>query len=111
MVMDKTIDFRGFPKYDFLLPPANEVWGKVIFSVACVKNSVHGGGTWAGTPPARYTPPIQVHSPGSYPRTPQEQCMLEDTGNKWAVCILLECILVLILVYLLISCRLMDLFA
>ena len=29
--------------FDFL-PPANEVWGKVIFSVACVKNSVHGGG-------------------------------------------------------------------
>ena len=27
-----------------LLPPANEVWGKVIFSVACVKNSVHSGG-------------------------------------------------------------------
>ena len=26
-----------------LLPPANEVWGKVIFSEACVKNSVHGG--------------------------------------------------------------------
>ena len=26
-----------------LLPPANEVWGKVIFSQACVKNSVHGG--------------------------------------------------------------------
>ena len=26
------------------LPPANEIWGKVIFSVACVKNSVHGGG-------------------------------------------------------------------
>ena len=25
------------------LPPANEVWGKVIFSQACVKNSVHGG--------------------------------------------------------------------
>ena len=24
-----------------LLPPANEVWGKVIFSEACVKNSVH----------------------------------------------------------------------
>ena len=27
-----------------LLPPANEVWGKVIFSEACVKNSIHGGG-------------------------------------------------------------------
>ena len=26
-----------------LLPPANEVWGKVIFSQACVKNSVHRG--------------------------------------------------------------------
>ena len=26
------------------LPPANEVWGKVIFSEACVKNSVHMGG-------------------------------------------------------------------
>ena len=27
-----------------LLPPANEVWGKVIFSVACVNNSVQRGG-------------------------------------------------------------------
>ena len=26
------------------LPPANEVWGKLIFSEACVKNSVHKGG-------------------------------------------------------------------
>ena len=25
------------------LPPASKVWGKVIFSEACVKNSVHGG--------------------------------------------------------------------
>ena len=28
--------------------PANEVWGKVIFSEACVKNSVHGGGGGGG---------------------------------------------------------------
>ena len=27
-----------------LLPPANEVWGKVIFSEVCVKNSVRKGG-------------------------------------------------------------------
>ena len=27
-----------------LLRPANEVWGKVIFSEACVKNSVHREG-------------------------------------------------------------------
>ena len=26
-----------------LLPPANEVWGKVIFSQACIIPSVHGG--------------------------------------------------------------------
>ena len=40
-------------------------WGKVIFSVACVKNSVHGGSTWAGTPPPQAgTPsPGQVHPP------------------------------------------------
>ena len=101
------------------LPPANEVWGKVIFSVACVKNSVHRGGVpghippwagtphlpgqvhplgrytppWAGTPPlGRYTPQ-QVH-PWAGTSPPPEQCMLGDTGNKRAVRILLECILV-----------------
>ena len=41
------------------LPPANEVWGKVIFPVACVKNSVHGG------VPGQ-VPPRQVHPPGRY---------------------------------------------
>ena len=49
-----------------LLPPANKVWVKVIFSEACDKNSVPwgGGSTWAGTPlgPGRYTPRArQVH--------------------------------------------------
>ena len=37
-------------------------------------------------PGTRYTPWDQVHPP--------EQCILGDVGNKWAVCILLECILV-----------------
>ena len=36
----------------FSLPPANEVWGKVIFSQACVKNSVHGGGACSRGVPA-----------------------------------------------------------
>ena len=98
------------------LPPANEVWGKVIFSQVCVKNSVHGGvylgrypphqvhppgpGTppWASTPPRPGTSPDQVHPPGPgtppRPGSPPEQCMLGDTGNKRAVRILLECILV-----------------
>ena len=56
----------------------------------------------AGTPPARYTP-SQVHPlPGTPPwagtpqagTPPREQCMLGDTGNKRAVRIILECILV-----------------
>ena len=68
-----------------------------------------------GTPPGtrytlqtRYTPFDQVHPPGTRytPRTrftpwtrytPQEQCMLGDTGNKRAVRILLECILVVLI--------------
>ena len=68
-----------------------------------------------GTPPGtrytlqtRYTPFDQVHPPGTRytPRTrftpwtrytPQEQCMLGDMGNKRAVRILLECILVVLI--------------
>ena len=67
-------------KCDFL-PPANEVWGKVIFlhlSVILFK----GGSTFEGTPGTRYTTHLR------------KQCMLGDTGNKRAVRILLECILV-----------------
>ena len=59
---------------------------------------------WAGIPPDRYTPLWQVHPPAGTPPgrytplagTPLEQCMLGDTGNKRAVRILLECILVLL---------------
>ena len=41
-------------KRKLFLSPANEVWGKVIFSEACVKNSVHREGSasvHAGIPP------------------------------------------------------------
>ena len=100
----------------FLLPPANEVWGKVIFSEACVKNSVQGGGSASvhagiphppsrpgGTPLAPGTTPLQTrqappgtrHPPdqaGRHP--PPEQSMLGDTANERAVCILLECNLI-----------------
>ena len=42
-------------------------WGKVIFSVVCVKNSVYRqGSTWAGTPPEQVPPLRQVQSPGGY---------------------------------------------
>ena len=58
-----------------LLSPANEVWGKVIFSEACVKSSVHRvGSTWAGAPPpGQGTPPGPGTPPCRYthPPTPQ----------------------------------------
>ena len=47
-----------------------------------------------GTPPGPGPPWDQVHPSGTR-YTPQELCMLGDTGNKQAVRILLECILVL----------------
>ena len=38
-------------------------WGKVIFSVACVKNSVHRGEYLGRYTPQAGTPPGQVHPP------------------------------------------------
>ena len=79
----------------------------------CVKNSVHAGGVCPiacrNTPPPRTRgihptgsrPPGSRHSPqgadthwDQRQTPPPAQCMLGDTGNKRAVCILLECILV-----------------
>ena len=54
------------------LPPANEVWGKVIFSEACVKNSVQKGesaSVHAGIPhPRPGTPPGSRRPPPDTPR-------------------------------------------
>ena len=44
------IRYKQHPMIMPWLPPANEVWGKVIFLQACVKNSVQkagGGGRWS----------------------------------------------------------------
>ena len=61
--------------FEKFLPSANEVWGKVIFSVACVKNSVH---RWGGLsqcmlgyhhpPPPEQTLPSRHPLPRSRPR-------------------------------------------
>ena len=60
--------------FDTLLPPANEVWGKVIFLPLSVGHSVHGGGEGClpgppslgrhplGRHPPRQTPPGQTPS-------------------------------------------------
>ena len=57
---------------NLLLPPANEVWGKVIFSIACVKVSVHmgavpgpvGRGCLVSGPGGRVPGPRGVSGPG-----------------------------------------------
>ena len=95
-------------KMDFS-PPTKEVWGKLIFSEACVKNSVHRGrgvpgqitpsqirylpGLGTTTPGPGTSPWDQVHSPGTrytlgtrYTPLPR-QCRLGDTDNKRAVMI------------------------
>ena len=56
------------------LPPANEVWGKVIFLHLCVILFTGGGvpgQVQPPPPPGRYTTG-QVHPPGKY--TPHGQC-------------------------------------
>ena len=69
---------------DNLLPPANEVWGKVIFFTH-VCHSVHGGGVclsacWDTIPQDHAPPPGTMHPPPgtthppSGPCTPREQC-------------------------------------
>ena len=79
-----------------LLPPANEIWGKVIFSEVCVKNSVHmpqcmlgyhhppGPGTPPGT---RHTPQDHAHSPGPGTPpgqgTPPDQVPLRTRHTPW----------------------------
>ena len=104
------------------LPPANEVWGKVVFLEACVKNSAHRGGLpqcMLGYHPQDQAPPGTRHPPrpgtpwdqaphpppgagtpprlGTFPPTrhpPPRQSMLGGTVNEQAVRILLECNLV-----------------
>ena len=96
--------------YNPCLPPANEVWGKVIFlhlSVILFTEGICPIACWDTqlTPRTRgWYPPWTRgrHPPRPEAGTPQEQtspeqtppraqCMLGDTGNKRAVCILLEC--------------------
>ena len=96
------------------LPPANEVWGKVIFSEACVKNSVHKGRSasvhvWipplpppgishppgAGTPWDQAPPPSQEQAPPGAgtlldqappgPGTPSRACWeIRSTSGRYA---------------------------
>ena len=87
------------------LLPATKL-GKVIFSVACVKNSVHGGvcpivcrihppGSRHPSLDQRQAPPPESRHHPPPGADPPAQHAGRDTGNKRAVRILLECNLVL----------------
>ena len=67
-------------------------FAKVMFLHLSVSHSVHKGGGCLPQCMLGYTPRSR-HPPGA--DTPPAQCMQGDTGNKRAVRILLECILVL----------------
>ena len=75
------------------LPPANKIWGKVIFLQACVINSVH----WQGLHP-RGGVCIQgggSASLGGVDQSPPLHRILQDTVNERVVHILVECIIVI----------------
>ena len=97
--------FKVHEDYSTLLPPANEVWGKVMFLHLSVILFTGGGGSAPlhagihspgrdttlgrhplGRNPLGQTSPLGRHSSSQ---------ILEATVNKWAVRILLECILVI----------------
>ena len=109
----------------------------MFLHVSVILSTGGGGSTWAGTPPGRYTPwagtpptpnppgrytpspgrytPLGRYTPGRYtppgagtPSGGGEQCMLGDTGNKRAVRITLESILVYNCMY---NCSKIKLFA
>ena len=69
------------------LPPANEVWGKVICLQACV--CPQGGSTWPGappgadTPPRPGTPPGSRHPPGSRPPPGDQVHPLGQVHPPW----------------------------
>ena len=74
----------------FFLPPANEVWGKLMLLHLCVILFTEGGG--------RRLPPGESASRGLVGQTPAPpNWILRDTVNERAVRILLECILVRII--------------
>ena len=72
------------PKY--IITIRNSSCGKVMFSQACVKNSVHGGGAvhplgrhpWADIP--LYTHPSQAHSPPEH--TPKGWLLQRTVNNN-----------------------------
>ena len=75
--INATSTYIAFHKYLSYRP--QRCWGKVIFSEACVKNSVHRGRVclsayWDSRPPGTVTPPWEQINPA--------KCMLGDTATS-----------------------------
>ena len=66
-----------------LLPPANEVWGKVIFSQACVIPSVRGVRRGSAHPPPLGRTPLDAAPLGRPPwmQTPPPQICQQQAGG------------------------------
>ena len=70
------IYYWGSQNYLNIFTVTNSSCGKVMFSQACVKNSVHGGFSWLhagihtplGRHPPGQTPPLGRHPSGKHPR-------------------------------------------
>ena len=109
-------NINAFDCYCFLVTARKRSFGQGnIFSRVCQEFCSQGGGglpqlmlgyhprpgtAQADTPPQADTPWNKLPPPPNRPSranpTPPEQCMLGDTVNKRAVCVLLECNLVVI---------------
>ena len=78
-------------KHSVFLPPATKFGQRYVFTRVC--DSVHRGRGVSGSVHAGIHPPGADNPPRSR-HPPPVQRMLGDTGNKRAVRILLQCILV-----------------
>ena len=65
-------------------------WGKVIFSEACVKNSVHRGGGCLPQCMMGYTPQEAADTPQE--ADPLQRCMLGDTASYWNAYLFHRCL-------------------
>ena len=79
-----------YPAFPILLPPATKLGQGYVFTRVC--DSVHSwrGGGMSASLHAGIHPPRGTRGRHPRARHPPPQCMLGDTGNKGAICILLE---------------------
>ena len=100
-ICDGSADLREFVMAAYIYRPQTKFAKVMFFTRVCHSVQGEGGAVPGQVPPGPGTPPLgpgdppgQVHASQQDQVHPPEQCMLGDTGNKRAVRILLECILV-----------------